>query len=377
MNTTTVEPASDGADAGFLGALFLLVGADHAPLGVWFSRLARHYLAGRHEQPQRLVGEGLSEEDRAERIIRRACWRSSAAGAAAAGVSTGAVLLVAEFGPLGLAAGVPTTALAIGGEMIYRALAHIEMCCALGSLYGVEFRAEEPWDLWRLYALAFESGRGVVERPRFEIERLTRHETTGRSDVISYEILCESILRNIVPVVGIGLSAWRNWQLSRQVGESVHRYVRFRRNRREVFAEHEPSWQRYLELIVESFWFVFTADGNISDEEIALLANYLERLPAEAQARLLERFVQDEEGWLGRLAAVPQGDRDLVMHAIEHAATVDLRVLRPEEQVLRRAARALERTFDLQRVREMIHRLDGAGTPRSHGAPHARPLCST
>jgi hypothetical protein len=137
----------------------------------------------------------------------------------------------------------------------------------------------------------------------------------------------------------------------------VHHYVRFRRNRREAFAAHEPAWHAHLELIIESFWHVFTADGRIVDEEVAILANYLERLVPEARARVLQRFVHDESGWLERLASVPAADREMVMHAIEHGATVDMRVLPPERKLLERAARALGCRLDLERVRDMIHAL--------------------
>jgi hypothetical protein len=360
MMDATDEPGDDRATAEDSVRAFLKrLGAGEVPLGKWFSRLAASYLAVRERRrgARGARPRGADVECQAERIVRRASWRSSGAGAAAAGVSTGGALLVAELGPGAALAGVPATGLAIVGEMIYRALVHMGMCCDLGELYGVEFRATEPWDLWRLYALAFESGRGVVEHPRFEVQRILEHDTKEPSDIISYEILVESVLRNIVPVFGIGASAWRNWRLTQQVGETVHRYVRFRRNRREAFAAHEGAWEAHLDLIVESFWHVFTADGQITDEEVAILANYLERLPGDGHRAALDRFVDEESGWLARLGAVPEEERDLVMHAIEHAATVDMRVLPPERKLLERAARALGRELDMPRVKRMIDAL--------------------
>jgi len=344
---------------GTLRAFFALLDDKDIRLGTWFSRLAGVYLERRARRPPaRVVDEDAPQrEQHAHDIIRRAGWRSSVAGAAAGGVSTGAAVAATELGVLGALAGVPATALAIGGEMLYRALVHIEMCCDLGELYGIQFRADNPSDLWRLYALAFESGRGVVQRPQFEVKRMMESETKEPSDIISNEILVESVLRNIVPVLGIGTSAWRNWQLTRHVGETVHRYVRFRRNRREAFAAHESAWRAHLELIIESFWHVFTADGRISDEEVAILANYVERLPADGRARILGRFVDDETGWLERLASLPDDDRDVVMHALEHAATVDMHVLPPERKLLERAARQLGRELDMPRVRRMIDAL--------------------
>ncbi|MDF2692955.1 MAG: hypothetical protein K0S65_1338 [Labilithrix sp.] len=353
------RPDTSPQEDGTLQAFFALLDDRDIRLGTWFSRLAGVYLERRAHRPS-ARGIDLGEAGRehaAERIIRRARWRSSAVGAAAGGVSTGAAVAIAELGAIGAIGGVPATALAIGGEMLYRALVHIEMCCDLGELYGVEFRADDPSDLWRLYALAFESGRGVVERPRFEVQRMMESETKEPSDVISNEILVESVLRNVLPVFGIGASAWRNWKLTLHVGETVHRYVRFRRNRREAFAAHESAWCAYLELIIESFWHVFTADGRISDEEVAILANYVERLPADGRARVLERFIDDEAGWLERLAAVPEADRDVVMHAMEHAATADMRVLPPERKLLERAARQLGCELDMDHVRAMIESL--------------------
>jgi len=359
MNTSLSDTAPAEGDDSTLEAFFALLDDGDLRIGTWFSRLAGLYLERRARRPRarNVERDEADREQQATRIIRRAGWRLSVAGAAASSVSTGAAFAIAEFGPMGALAGAPASALAIGGEMLYRSLVHIEMCCDLGELYGVEFRADDPSDLWRLYALAFESGRGVVERPRFEVKRMMERETKEPSDIISHEILTESVLRNVIPVFGIGASAWRNWQLTQSVGETVHRYVRFRRNRREAFAAHEPAWREHLELIIESFWHVFTADGRISDEEVAILANYVERLPSDGRARALDRFVDDETSWLQRLAAVPEADRDVVMHALEHAATVDMRVLPPERKLLERAARELGREVDMKRVRAMIHEL--------------------
>lgn len=351
----------DTRDDGTLRAFFASIDDRDIRLGTWFSRLAGLYLERRAQRPRARVSLGAAGRDAgAGRVIRRAARRSCVAGAAAGSASTGAAIAIAELGALGALAGVPVTALAIGGEMLYRALVHIEMCCDLGELYGIEFRADDPSDLWRLYALAFESGRGVVEHPRFEVKRMMESESKEPSDIISNEILIESVLRNLVPVFGIGASAWRNWQLTRRVGETVHHYVRFRRNRREAFSAHEAAWRAHLELIIESFWHVFTADGRISDEEVAILANYVERLPADGRARTLERFVDDETGWLGRLATVPASDREVVMHALEHAATADMRVLPPERKLLERAARQLGCALDMERVRAMIHALSSS-----------------
>jgi hypothetical protein len=369
MNTSTPDFAAQGD--GTLQAFFALLDDRDMRLGTWFSRLAGLYLERRAQRPS-VSAVDLGEAGRkhaAERIIRRAGWRSSAAGAAAGGVSTGTAVAIAELGAIGALAGIPATVLAIGGEMLYRALIHIEMCCDLGELYGIEFRADDPSDLWRLYALAFESGRGVVERPRFEVQRMMESESKEPSDVISNELLVESVLQNVLPVFGIGASAWRNWKVTLHVGKTVHCYVRFRRNRREAFAAHESAWRAYLELIIESFWHVFTADGRISDEEVAILANYVERLTPDGRTRVLERFVDDEAGWLERLAAVPEADRDVVMHAMEHAATADMRVLPPERKLLERAARQLGRELDMERVRAMVEALSSRDVGQVHPHP--------
>jgi len=58
---------------------------------------------------------------------------------------------------------------------------------------------------------------------------------------------------------------------------------------------------------------------------------------------------------------VPEASRDAFLHALEVAAAVDKEVGVPERKILRRAARALGREFDLKRVERMMAEFEDRG----------------
>jgi len=352
-----------------LGEEIGVKGGEARPRG-WFTRLARWYLA------RRVAGEACDVEQddarataRAHRAITIACIKSAISGALSGSVSTGATLVTAQTeGALAFAA-VPVAVAAVGGEMLYRSVLHLDLTCDLAAIFGIQYDASHEEDLWRLYALAFGTSDHDEEAeaggdPGKELVREVTHvESEDVGEKIGHMVLGESIMRNVVPFIGIVSSAVTNVVLTRKMGHTVRRYFRYQRAFKDTFEQAvELLHGEPLDLLIEGMWFVFTADGKLVPEEAACLAKLLHKLPLEARHAVTHRFVEDELDWTERLPrGVPEASRDAFLHALEVAAAVDKEVDAPERKILRRAARALGREFDFKRVERMMAEFEERG----------------
>ena len=124
-------------------------------------------------------------------------------------------------------------------------------------------------------------------------------------------------------------------------------------------------------MLAEGLWFLFSADGRLSPEETGVLAYLVRLLPADEQAAVMARFVEDEHDWLQRLGELPENERDDFFHALEIAATVDKVVTQPERRILRGAARALGQKYDDARIERMVTDFGDVGVLRGARARRA------
>jgi hypothetical protein len=195
-------------------------------------------------------------------------------------------------------------------------------------------------------------------------------EDVGSS--IGSKLLGESVLRNIVPGIAPVTSSVSSWKMTRKLGDTVSSYMRYHRAFRNEMLAVGYRCEAHFGLLAEGLWFLFSADGRLSPEETAVLAYLVRLLPADERADVMARFVEDENDWLQRLAALPENERDDFFHALEVAATVDEVVSQPERRILRGAARALGRTHDDLRIERMVKDFSDAGVLRGGPASPAR-----
>jgi hypothetical protein len=350
----------------------------------WFTRAARYYFkrnfANRHKYASVLAASrsaplhgaarngAASATDQAHRAIFWACVKSAVTGALAGTASTGATLVTAETEGLAGFVAVPIAAAAIGGEMLYRSKLHIDLTCELAAIFGLEFDPSEPsheQDLWRLYALAFgthdhedesdDPGKALVH----DVSHVEGEEV---GEKIGHAVLGESLMRNIVPFIGIVSSAVTNVVMTRKIGHTIRRYMRYRRAFKDAFAHACDMLEGHMDLLIEGLWFIFTADGKLEPEEAACLANLLHRVDPVMRNAITQRFVEDEHEWTERIVKeIPESLRDVFLHALEVAAAVDKEVSVPERKILRRASRKLGREFDMTRVDKMIRDFEEHG----------------
>jgi len=386
MNNGAAAPATPpthslpGGRAALVEELGQRAGVKEAAPSGWFTKLIGFYLrryqsrdAGR---VRRGVKPGQSVSDAARSRIRRASVKSAISGAAAGTMSTAATLITAQTEGLGGLVAIPIAALGIGGEMIYRSLVHFDLTVQLAELFEVEFDPGDPADIIRLYSLVFKTNLEEDDAPKKErpgeasaggslgkdlVHKVKHLESAEVGEQIGNKVLGESVVRNIVPFVGIVSSAVTNFVLTQRLGNTVRRYMRYQRAIDDAFERATAECGAHLDLLVEGIWFIFTADGNLAPEETVTLVKLLEKLDPITGHATLARFVEDELDWADRIEQIPEAMRDSFLFALEVAACVDKEVSLPERKILRRAAHHLGREFDLARLSAMVNEFDEEG----------------
>ncbi len=204
---------------------------------------------------------------------------------------------------------------------------------------------------------------------------MTHVEGEDIGEKIGSRVLGESVMRNIVPVVGIFSSAITNYLTTRRLGDTVRRYMRYQHALGSEGAYASIHCSAHLDLVIEGLWFIFSADGKLTPEETAFLGHMLKKLDPVSRRAVTARFVEDELDWTFRIKAeVPESMRDAFFHLLEVAAAVDKEVGLPERKILRRAAHALGREFSEERIKRMIEEFEENGVLSStKHAPAAAP----
>jgi len=333
----------------------------------WFTRVVGFYLR-RYEAKRAAAGPASvtreNPSEAARSMILRACIKSAVSGAAAGAVSTAATLFTAETEGFGALVAVPVAGLSIGGEMLYRSFVHLDLTVRLAEVFDVHYDPRKRDDLWRLYALVFETHAEKAEGEdpgRALVSEVIDVEHSDVGEKIGSKVLGESVARNIVPFLGIVTSAVTNFRLTQKLGDTVRRYMRYERAMHDAFAHASEECRANLDLLIEGVWFIFTADGQLEPEETATLAHLLDKLDPVTRKVVQTRFVEDELEWAERIESVPEDTRDHFLHALEVAACVDKEVSLPERKILRRVAHHLNRDFDLDHLKTMIAEFEEYG----------------
>ncbi|MGD0525775.1 MAG: hypothetical protein ABSE49_11560 [Polyangiaceae bacterium] len=338
----------------------------------WFNRLVAWHLQRRRGR-KALQRTEEAESDQARALIRRACLKAAASGAAAGSASTAAALLTAQTEGLASVVTVPLAAAAIGLEMGFRTLVHLDLACDLAATFEVPYDLDDPEDLFRLYALVFKTGSAGGDGEGGEdgedaggklVHEVLSQETEEVGEKLGNRVLGESVARNLLPVLGIATSAVTNYLLTRKLGDTVRRYMRYRRALHDALEHASTECHECLDLLIEGVWFIFSADGKLTPEEVGALAHLLQKLPPAERAKVQSRFVEDELEWADRIEQLPEKVRDEFLHALLVAAAVDKHVGLPERKILRRAAHHLGRPFERETIEKMIEEFEDYGVLR-------------
>ncbi|HVJ93636.1 MAG TPA: hypothetical protein VM580_27730 [Labilithrix sp.] len=302
----------------------------------------------------------LPPDERAEKVVRWACVKTAVTGAMSGAAATGAVVATAETKGVAGVIALPLAAAAIGAEMVARAVVEVDLACELAEIFNLKL--DDADDVLRLLALGPERLRGADED---ELGKdLVKRATIESDDLFSRAanvLVGESVLRNLLPFVGIVSSAVTNVVVTRRVGRTMRRAFRYERAMLDALTVASGPCASCMELLIEGLWFVFIADGRLSVEETSCLAARLDDLDEDQRRRTLKRFTADESDWLSRLRSVPDEAKKAFLGVLEIAAALDKSLVLPEEKLLRRVAEAWGLTYTRERVGELIEQFERGG----------------
>src|SRR5262249_21662682 len=134
-------------------------------------------------------------------------------------------------------------------EAGYTALLQIDLVCDLASIYGVPFDADDVGEVATLFGLALEvdvkkskkegeDGRSLAKdgaaadadaSPQGLTSKLMELEGGDIGTRIGRKMLEDSVMKNIIPIVGLGISARWNYIGTRKLAATAKKYIRYRR----------------------------------------------------------------------------------------------------------------------------------------------------
>ena len=347
------------------------MGVDKLRDGSWFLRVVvehvkKHRAAIRAGHWDSLY-PGLTPEQRAHRQILSVARKAAATGVLASiGASTGELLsLVTE----GLAApvGLPAAMLSMALEAGYSALLQIDLVCDLASIYGVPFDADDRGEVATLFGLALEvdvkkkekaDAQDKGEAPGGLTSRLMDLEAGVIGTRMGRKLLEDSVVKNIIPLAGVVISARWNFVATRKVAAAT-KYIRYRRALTRSLSHLKLAGVTDPKVVIGGAWLLATVDGEASHEEVLALALMVDALPAEQRAalRLDEALGEDEEAWFEALVHVPAEMHDAILDVLYLVAACDKQVQQPEKRFLRRVGKALGRAIDDERIADICRHL--------------------
>jgi hypothetical protein len=373
------------------------MGVDKLRDGSWFRRIVVAHVKKHHavigpEHWDRLY-PGIDVEQRAHRQILAVARKAAATGVlASAGASTGELISLVTDG-LAAPVGVPAAALSMALEAGYTALLQIDLVCDLASIYGVPFDADDVGEVATLFGLALEvdvkkrsrkDGEDEREAPKGLTSTLMDLEGGDIGTRIGRKLIEDSVVKNIVPIVGLAISARWNYVATRKVAATAKKYIRYRRALTQTLSHLHLASVCDPAVLVEGAWLLATVDGEAGHEEVMAIALIVDALTEEQRkAVALDTLGDDEERWFERLARVPPDMHDALLDVLYLVAATDKELQLSEKRFLRRVGKAIGREVELQRVEQICSHLEEGDEPpdflrcASAATPRDRPQIRT
>lgn len=238
--------------------------------GEWFNRLIYKALKLYWEKADsnyfKTKYPSLTKDQIAKKIISLTAKNAAAlGGATGATMSTNEIvgLITAGEGGIGLPANIAIAGISIGTEIISLTHFQIKMVAELAKLYEVPLDAEDPEDIWIIFAyavggsaseLAGAFGKKIgTTATRRGIKRVISKETLKQLQAIGrkigIKILQKTIIKYAVPVVSIGLGSSWNYLSTKAIGKIAQKHFSTWReqhpgkddNGEGAVIDHEPS----------------------------------------------------------------------------------------------------------------------------------------
>jgi tellurite resistance protein len=310
---------------------------------------------------------GLSPEQRAQRRIDRMLMRATVAGiAAAAGATTAEVMSLVTEGMAALVA-FPLAVGSVGADMIYTTALQIDLAFDLASIYGVPFAHDDVGEISTLLALAL--GVDLVSEPTRHDKPATPGETKPwrvvrqmqRDDFaqrVGREVVLQSVLRNVVPVVGVLVSAGWNQVVLRRYATQVHTAVRQRQAIVRACRDVNLGEQRTARAILDGAWLIASSDGAIDHQEALALSTIIDSLTFPERIAVTEAsFPDDEEDWFENVNGLDSASQGVLIDVLALIASADGVLTTPERRFLRRLERTLKRDVNISAIEQLVARM--------------------
>jgi hypothetical protein len=340
--------------------------------GSWFQGVIRAHVKSYFEKVDRGRWErlypGIPVEERARLETHRVAVKAAAAGALAAmGASTGELVSLFTEG-LAAPVGVPAALLSMALEAAFTSLLQVNLSCDLGLIYGVPFNPDDLGEIATLFGLSLEMDvyskkereeAEETDAPRGLMARLMQLEEGQIATRIGRKLLEDSLVRNVLPIVGVPISARWNYVTTLKLGAKVKKYMRYRHAIRGAVAKLRLGSVTDPTLLIEGGWLMATVDGEAGHEELLALAAIMDLLTPEQRQAMTngQAFGDHEEQWFGQLATVDGQMQPALLDALYLIAAADRELAVPERRFLARVGATLGREIDFGRVEEICRHL--------------------
>jgi hypothetical protein len=387
MSAQAIPFAGDQATVANLRAAAKHLGVGSIRDGSWFRRIVAAHVKSHCEKIDAghwdRVYPGIAVEQRAHQEIRKVAVKAAAAGAvASAGASAGELLSLFTDG-LAAPVGIPATMLSMALEAAYTALLQIDLACDLGAIYGIPFNPDDVGEIATLFGLALEvdvyskkeqQEQDEADAPHGLTSRLIRLEEGEIATRIGRKLLEDSVVRNIIPIIGVPISARWNYVATTKLGAKVRKYMRYRRALATAVARLQLGNVTDPTLLVEGAWLLATTDGAAGHEEMLAIAAIMDLLtPVQRSAIAADKaFGDHEEDWFAELAAVDRKMHEPLLETLSLVAAADRELAVPERRLLTRIGKALGREIDFARIEQICaHLAHGDELPEMRGRAQA------
>jgi tellurite resistance protein len=247
----------------------------------------------------------------------------------------------------------------------------------LASIYGVPFAQDDVGEISTMLALALgvdlvnEPTRhdkpidiGSETKPWRVMRQMARDDFAKR---VGRELIQQSVLRHLVPVASVLVSATWNQVVLRRFAHQVHATIKQRVAIVQACRAVELGDAKSARVILDGAWLLATSDGDLEHQEAVALATLIDSLPLPQQISVKEAsFPDDEEPWFEHITELAPAARGVLLKVLAYIAVADGALTTPERRFLRRLSKRLNTAIDLTEIEAMAARLaDGEGAASS------------
>lgn len=264
---------------------------------------------------------------------------------------------------------VPGAILNFSVDLLFTTQLQLQLAYDLAVLYRNPINPDDAEDMYDLLRVAFgikagEALRDFVPKATPELLRQgikvaisgSRLAWLKALPVIGKYLLQRNIMKFAIPVVNVPLTMKLNHWLTGQVGKKARIIYRDKSVIQEyasnLVAEHEVP----PDVLLDTVYYVASADGQITAEESWLMKHLTEALSEEPSTEeAVKRFSQmvafDSQKFLDGIARLPPGTQAEVFDVAFHVAACDHEIAREELSALRKLSAVCAVQLDEEKLR--------------------------